>query len=85
MAASDYSIISFQTAEESLEGVNKYVNYQKFMVDRYDLDLQIIDIVPCMVEPNDDFDEEILEEAIEKYGTVVSKISFIIKKIEKVF
>ncbi|MBE9912072.1 ParA family protein [Enterococcus mundtii] len=73
MAASDYSIISFQTAEESLEGVNKYVNYQKFMVDRYNLNLQIIDIVPCMVEPNDDFDKEILEEAIEKYGTAVSK------------
>ena len=28
MAASDYSIIAFQTQEESLDGIGKYVGYQ---------------------------------------------------------
>lgn len=72
MAASNYSIIAFQTVDESLEGVNKYVNYQKFMIDRFNIDLQIIDIIPCMVEPNDELDKDILEEAIQQYGSVVS-------------
>lgn len=72
MAASDYSIIAFQTADESLEGVGKYIGYQNFMVDRYNVDLQVIDIIPCMVEPSDTIDQGILEEAREKYGNAVS-------------
>ncbi|MBC1490928.1 ParA family protein [Listeria booriae] len=73
MAASDYSIIAFQTVIESLDGVAKYVGYQNFMVERYGIDLQIIDIIPCMVEPDDSLDKEILNEARELYGNVVSE------------
>lgn len=73
MAASDYSIIAFQTVEESLEGVHKYVKYQKFMIERYNIDLQVIEILPCMTESTDELDLEILEEAKEQYGTVVSE------------
>ncbi|EJQ9853013.1 ParA family protein [Listeria monocytogenes] len=72
MAASDYSIIAFQTADESLDGVGKYIGYQNFMVERYNVNLQVIDIIPCMVEPGDSIDEGILEEAREQYGNAVS-------------
>jgi chromosome partitioning protein len=72
MAASDFSIIAFQTIEESYEGVEKYVKYQEFMIKRYDIDLQIIDIIPCMTESNDELDIELLQNAREKYGSVVS-------------
>lgn len=73
MAASDYSIIAFQTIQESYEGVEKYVKYQEFMIKRYDIDLQIIDIIPCMTESNDELDIELLENAREEYGSVVSE------------
>lgn len=71
MAASDYSIIAFQTQEESLDGVSKYVGYQNFMVERYNISLQVIAIVACMIEPDDNLDQTILEEARELYGDAV--------------
>ncbi|MCH4170844.1 MAG: AAA family ATPase [Lactobacillus sp.] len=71
MAASDYSIIAFQTQEESLDGVSKYVGYQNFMVDRYNINLQVIAIVACMIEPDDNLDQTILNEAREQYGDAV--------------
>ncbi|MBC1923018.1 ParA family protein [Listeria grayi] len=72
MAASDFSIIAFQTDEESFDGVTKYVNYQNFMVDRYGINLQIIDIIPCMVEPTDSIDQDLLKQAKELYKNTVS-------------
>lgn len=72
MAASDYSVIAFQTQEESLDGVDKYVSYQNFMVDKFNIDLQVIAIVACMVEPDDNLDKQILSEAKEKYGDAVA-------------
>ena len=58
MAASDFSIIAFQTQDESLIGVNKYISYQNFMVEHYNINLQVIAIVACMLEPDDDLDKK---------------------------
>lgn len=71
MAASDYSIIACQTQEESLDGVSKYVGYQNFMIEKFGIDLQVIAIVPCMVEPDDQLDQTILKEARDEYGDAV--------------
>lgn len=72
MAASDYSIIAFQTQTESLDGVEKYVGYQKYMVENFDIDLQVIAIVPCMLEPNSVLDSEVLNDAKKLYGNALS-------------
>lgn len=72
MAASDYSIIAFQTVEESLSGVRKYVGYQNFMVEAYGINLQVIDILPCMLTADDKLDYEILDEARKDFGDAVS-------------
>lgn len=74
MAASDYSIIAFQTVEESLQGVRKYVGYQNFMVDTYGINLQVIDIIPCMLTIDDKLDYEILDDAKNEFGDAVSEI-----------
>lgn len=71
MAASNYSIIAFQTQEESLDGVGKYIQYQNFMVDRYNIKLQVIAIVSCMLMPDSQLDNDILLEAKKLYGTAV--------------
>ena len=73
MAASDYSIIAFQTVDESLDGVSKYVSYQNFMASHYGVQLQAIDIIPCMTDAADKLDKTILAEAREKFGTAVSE------------
>lgn len=72
MVASDYSIIAFQTQTESLDGVEKYVGYQKYMVESFDIDLQVVMIVPCMLEPNSVLDSEVLDEAKKLYGNALS-------------
>ncbi|EMF0437223.1 ParA family protein [Enterococcus sp. C57] len=73
MAASDYSIIAFQTQEESLDGIGKYVGYQKFMINKYNIDLEVISIIACMLEPNNDLDKNVLSDAINLYGSAVSQ------------
>lgn len=71
MVASDYSLIAFQTEEESFEGVKKYVGYQNFMIDRYNIDLQVVGIIACMLKSNSKIDLGILSEAREEYGSAV--------------
>lgn len=71
MVAANYSIIAFQTQEESLDGVKKYVGYQNFMVERYGINLQVIGILACMLKRDSDFDESKMREAKELYGTSV--------------
>lgn len=73
MAASDYSIIAFQTQEESLDGIGKYIGYQKFMINKYNIDLEVISIIACMLEPDDDLDKNVLSDAINLYGAAVSQ------------
>lgn len=68
MAASDYSIIAFQTTDESFDGVQKYIGYQQYMVKTFGLKLQIIGIIACMIDPDDVLDEDILNEAKKLYG-----------------
>lgn len=71
MAASDYSIIAFQTQEESYEGVSKYISYQNFMAERYGSELQVIAILACMLKPDSRLDTLTLAEAREEYGSNV--------------
>lgn len=71
MVAADYSIIAFQTQEESFEGVRKYIGYQNFMVERYNIDLQVIGIIACMLKPDSSIDNKIMNEAKEEYNDAV--------------
>lgn len=71
MVASDYSIIAFQTQEESLEGVRKYIGYQNWMVDKFDIDLQVIGIIACMTKADSNIDSGILDIAKEEFGSTV--------------
>lgn len=72
MTASNYSIVAFQTADESLDGVRKYVSYQNFMARRYGIGIQVVDIIPCMTDASDKLDKAILQEARGEYGNAVS-------------
>jgi cellulose biosynthesis protein BcsQ len=41
------------------------------MIEKFGIDLQVIAIVPCMVEPDDQLDQTILKEARDEYGDAV--------------
>lgn len=71
MVAADYSLIAFQTQEESFDGIKKYVGYQNFMVERYGIDLQVVGIIACMLKPDSKIDINVMEEAREEYGSAV--------------
>lgn len=71
MIAADYSVIAFQTQEESLDGVKKYVSYQNYMIEKYDADLQVIGILACMLKPESTFDNMVMAEAKDLYGSSV--------------
>lgn len=71
MVASDYSLIAFQTQQESFEGVTKYIGYQNFMIDRYNIDLQVVGIIACMLKSDSKIDLGIMEQAREEYGSAV--------------
>lgn len=71
MFASDYTIIAFQTTEESLDGLIRYIDYQQYMVDTFKFNLQVIGIIACMIDPDDDLDTDILKKAKELYGSNV--------------
>ncbi|MHC5250642.1 ParA family protein [Enterococcus sp. HY326] len=84
MAASDYTIIAFQTTDESFDGVKKYVGYQQYMVKTFGIKLQIIGIVACMIDPDDVLDEDILKEAKALYGdNVFSNIVRFQKRLKR--
>ncbi len=71
MFASDFSIIAFQTTDESLDGLVKYVEYQQYMVENFNFNLQIIGIIACMIDPDDDLDTDVLTKAKSLFGTNV--------------
>lgn len=71
MIAADYSIIIFQTTRESLDGVQKYINYQNFLIETFDTKLDVVGILPAMFQKHSKVDETILEEAKNKYGDIV--------------
>lgn len=71
MMAADYTIIAFQTSEESLDGVRKYINYQRFMIEKYNIDLQVAGIVCCMLKKDSQIDLAKMQEAKQLYNTAV--------------
>lgn len=73
MVASDYSLIAFQTQEESLEGVQKYIAYQNFLAEKNNLNLQVAGIIACLLKPDSQIDNEVMNEAKALYNEFVLK------------
>lgn len=73
MVASDYSLIAFQTQEESLVGVQKYIAYQNFLAEKNNMNLQVAGIIACLLKPDSQIDNEVMFEAKELYKEFVLK------------
>lgn len=69
MLASDYCIIILQTQELSLDGAKTYINYMQYLIDKYEMELNVLGIVPCLLRPGGRVDKKILKEAKQLYGS----------------
>lgn len=61
--AADYSVIAFQTTEESLNAIGRYITYQKALVDNLGGNIQVIGILTCMVKPSSQYNQSKMDEA----------------------
>lgn len=64
----DYVIIILQTQVKSLKGAQNYIDYMRFFIDTYDTYLEIVGIIPFMMQKRDSVDQEIYETAKSLYG-----------------
>ncbi|MCD4912492.1 ParA family protein [Enterococcus faecalis] len=68
VTSSDYVLISLQTQEYSLTGAESYVKELSKLATTYNLDLDVIGILPVLMKNQGKVDEYILENAKELFG-----------------
>lgn len=68
VTSSDYVLISLQTQEYSLTGAESYVKELSKLANMYNLDLDVIGILPVLMKNQGKVDEYILENAKELFG-----------------
>lgn len=71
MAAADYCIVILQTQELSLDGAKTYIEYMQYLIDNFDISIDVAGILPCMLRPGGRVDKKILDDAKELYGNNV--------------
>ena len=64
----DFVIIILQTQVKSLKGAQSYIEYMKVFIEQYHSNLEVVGIVPFMMQKRDSVDIEIYEAAKEIYG-----------------
>ncbi|EAC9457647.1 ParA family protein, partial [Listeria monocytogenes] len=65
---SDYVLISLQTHERSLSGAESYVEELNKLHNEYDLDLEVVGVLPVIHKNNGSVDQYVMEVAKETFG-----------------
>lgn len=68
VTSSDFVLISLQTQEYSLTGAESYVEELGKLTAKYNLDLDVVGILPVLMKNNGKVDEYILDNAKEIFG-----------------
>ncbi|HAP5652625.1 ParA family protein [Enterococcus faecalis] len=68
VTSSDYVLISLQTQEYSLTGAESYVKELSKLANMYNLDLDVVGVLPVLMKNQGKVDEYILENAKELFG-----------------
>lgn len=68
MMAANHCIVILQTHELSMDGTKTYINYMQYLIDTYKTSLDIIGILPCMLQPRARVDKKVMNNAKELYG-----------------
>ena len=65
---SDYALISLQTHEDSLTGAEEYVNTLVSLNEKYDINLEIIGLIPMLHDARSGVDKTIIANAKAEFG-----------------
>lgn len=68
MYASDFSVIVLQTQSRSFDGANAYIRYLQELIEAYELDFDILGILPVLLKNNAPVDRAILDRATNTFG-----------------
>ncbi|MGK0607127.1 ParA family protein [Enterococcus gilvus] len=82
MFASDYSVIVLQTQNRSYDGAKAYISYLQELLETYELDFDILGILPVLLKNNAPVDKAILSKAKETFGDS-NMFSVVIKNMER--
>lgn len=80
--ASDYTVIVLQTQERSLVGAKSYISYLQELLDTYDLNFDILGILPVLLKNNAPVDKAILNKAVDFFGQE-NLFSNVVKNMER--
>lgn len=83
LLASDYVNIILQTEEYSLDGASDFINYMQGMINSYNIDIDILGIIPVLHKNNSKVDESILEYAIDKFDKS-NMYNNVVKRMERI-
>lgn len=65
---SDFALISLQTHDDSLSGAEEYVNTLSKLQQEYQLDIEIIGILPMLHDARNGVDQTIIQSAKDEFG-----------------
>lgn len=68
IVASDYTVVVLQTEERSLEGAEDYISHLQKLIDLYDLNIDVIGILPVLMSKKSQVDQSVLNLAYEKFS-----------------
>lgn len=65
---SDFALISLQTHDDSLSGAEEYVNTLSKLQQEYQLDIEVIGILPMLHDTRNGVDQTIIQSAKDEFG-----------------
>lgn len=81
--ASDYVNIILQTEEFSLDGATDFISYMQDLIDEYEIDVDILGVIPVLHKNNSKVDESILEYATERFDQS-NMYTNVVKRMERI-
>ncbi|EEJ43365.1 ParA family protein [Leuconostoc mesenteroides] len=68
LVASDFVIVILQTQERALKGAEKYIDHLLALQDDYNLDIDLLGILPVLQQNGSELDLDVLQDATESFG-----------------
>ena len=68
LVASDFVIVVLQTQERALKGAEKYIDHLLSLQDDYNLNIDLLGVLPVLQQNGSELDLDVLQDAVEIFG-----------------